>query len=137
MLLSVFSCNVIKVNHYIQFLIFTHSTNSTLHNLSAPGSNGYEMTLSHFCNLLSSFPLNSILLIFSANILCASPLNLCFKTCFVIFEFKFSFYYALLFANYTSVVSTLQTLSLFFHPTHLLLAQSLYFLVMVNGLSTS
>ena len=55
------------------------------------------MTLSHVCNLLSSFALNAIFLTFSDNTLSASLLKICcdfnivFPSNFVIFKFNFVF----------------------------------------------
>ena len=61
-ILSVFSCNSIKVNHYIQFFDLGCSINSSLHTISGPVSYGYDMTPSGVCILLLSFTVSAILL---------------------------------------------------------------------------
>ena len=91
--LSVFSCNSIEVNHYIQFFLFGCHVKSSLHTL--PGHVPYRYVMTPSGVRIFNYPAN----IFSANIEClTSKLLLRFQYCLVflqtlsiILEFCFSF----------------------------------------------
>ena len=73
-LLSVFFCDIIKVNHYIQFFIFRNSNDSSFHTPQATVPYEYYITQWSVCSLLSFFVLNAILLTFAVNTLRTLPL---------------------------------------------------------------
>ena len=74
----IFSCNIIEVNHYIQFFIFGCSLMYTaLHTFPGPVPYGYKIIRSITCSLSSPLTLRTILLTFSVNTLCNSLLNFC------------------------------------------------------------
>ena len=90
MFLSVFSCGIIEVNHFIQIIILSYSISSALKTLPVPMPYEYEITLAHVCILLSSLTLSAILLAFFVNALLAFlPIFCCdYFPSFVILKFN-------------------------------------------------
>ena len=70
----IFTCNIIKINHFIPDTLFS---NSVLHTFPAFAPYGYDVILWKVCNRLSSLLLNAILWISSVYTLCNLFLNLC------------------------------------------------------------
>ena len=60
MLFFIFSVEIMKVDHYIQFFTFKYYVNSGLHTLLAPIPYRYETTPSRVCDLLLSLEINLI-----------------------------------------------------------------------------
>ena len=74
----VFSCNIIKINHFFYgFIILLHLISSFSLIRFLPFPYAYVSIKSNDCILLTLFKLQAILLISSVKVLCLSLLNLC------------------------------------------------------------